>query len=186
MQNYREKQYEGLRAGLAFHAGLNHPLIGRLGCFSQLTWQSSGGRYAANEESANYLFQGATAVRMTYLGLASGMYYTLINQGLQVNVQLAPRLDYLLTGASQPPLQAIRDGKGLNRINWGITPGLTFGRRVGEGLLGLQLAYQHRFRRVVNLSPRIQGQFEYGGAVARDGNANILVQYSWPLTPRRS
>lgn len=182
LDGFKEKQYRKASVGYAANVGIEYLDRKLLSLSSDVYFYKSGGQYTEAEKNANFVFQAPSKVEITYLSLGTCLNINPLNDKFKLQFQLGPRVDFMVKGQKDAPLSWSDDGGGLAKINVGLTGGIGLYYQAGGNMtLGIKGLYLQRFIKLADLEPRLNGQFEYGGASATEQTVLLNLSAGFKL-----
>lgn len=167
-QEGNEQQYDSHLISYSFSAGVNYIEHKYYSVSSDLLFYRSGGKYSSEEKSTDFIFVSPEKISVSYISFGSSFNYTPLNDKFKLQLSLGPRIDYMVNGAKEVPLDWIDKRNGLNKFNFGYTAGLGLFYNLDDYTVGLNAQYLNRMKKLAKLEPSAPPQFTYGGVEASE------------------
>jgi hypothetical protein len=113
---------------------------------SDFNFYRSGGKYTSEEEMQVRQY---SEVILDYGSFSTVINFNPLHGATKVQLQLGPRVDFLLGGKNQESLFEINQVEGLTEINYGFNVGLGLYRSFRKTQIGLQGTWLQRFEDLV-------------------------------------
>ena len=169
----RTEQYKAPLLGYAVGLGLEYFDKGLFSLSSDLWVYRSGGQLTDTEKEqrpqpGRIGFGDPEQLLVDYAAFSTCANFNPINSKMKLQVQLGPRIDFLLGGADKQPLKFVNDRDGLSQVNYGFNLGVGLYRVTKKLEYGIQTTWLSRLKKLADLESEITPGAIYAGAKANE------------------
>ena len=135
----------GVTAGIEYLERKNFSLASEL-----LFYESGGTESEENSQSGSSKTQKAN---LQYLSLGTYFNFNPLDRAWKLQVQLGPRIDYLVGGYNKSPFLGYNNSRKIERFQYGYNIGLGVYYNYNELVFGLSASYLGKLSKVVDYEP---------------------------------
>ncbi len=177
----RTEQYKAPLLGYSVGVGLEYFDKGLFSLSSDLWVYRSGGQFTDTEKEqrpqpGSIGFGDPEQIEVNYAAFSTCANFNPIHGKTKLQVQLEPRIDFLLGGADKDPLRFVDNRDGLSRVNYGFNLGLGLYRVTDKMEYGIQTTWLSRLKKLADLEPAITPDSIFAGVEASE--QTFLLQLS--------
>jgi hypothetical protein len=144
----------GVTAGIEYLHRKNFSLA------SEVLFYESGGIESGEDKHSGYSEAEDHKARMRYLSLGTYFNFNPLDRTFKIQIQLGPRIDYIVGGYDQDPWKGYMNSRKIERFQYGFNVGLGGYYNMEKFVFGLNVKYMHKLSKIVDYQPdRWDGDF---------------------------
>lgn len=168
-----EERYKDPLVGYAIGLGVEYFDRGLFSLSSDVWVYRSGGQYTDEEKAqrpqpGRIGFGDPDQIQVDYAAFSTCVNINPINGKTKLQLQVGPRIDFLLGGINREPLKFVNDRDGLSRVNYGFNLGVGLYRVAEKWEYGVQALWLNRLKKLADLKGEITPNALFAGAEASE------------------
>ena len=144
----------GVSAGIEYLERKNYSLT------SEILFYQSGGKESGEENHSVHSKPEDQKAALQYLSLGTYINFNPIDRIIKLQIQLGPRVDYIVGGYTRQPYTGYSNSSKINRVQYGFNAGLGVYYNLEKLVFGLNAKYMHKLSKIIDYEPdRWDGEY---------------------------
>lgn len=137
----------GVTAGIEYLQRKNFSLT------TEILFYESGGTETGEDSHSGYSEQEDQKAKMQYLSLGTYFNFNPLDKTFKIQIQLGPRIDYIVGGYGNDPWKGYMNSRKIERIQYGFNVGIGGYYNIAKFVFGVTAKYLHKLSKIVDYQP---------------------------------